>query len=245
MKFRKKSTVVYVSLGALFLLIWFVLLWEYFDKGKINDYQVFSNEIFSTSAGYISTDRMFPFFVVIAFSVGFYYIFNDGNWNCLLRMGKEKYVFFESKKIVFYCAVIALIYVGINYIGLFFMCDINMLKECKFTLLNFLCFVTVFLYFLVCANLINFAKYVFSFNKVYFFVSLILIIFQEGMYQIGLNKYSMISYFDYIDDWLYNFEFDWGTYVIHCVISVLFAIAFVYGSVLIFKRRDLLTDEEA
>ena len=76
-------------------------------------------------------------------------------------------------------------------------------------------------------------------------MSLILIIFQEGMYQIGLNKYSMISYFDYIDDWLYDFKFDWGTYVIHCVISVLFAMAFVYGSVLIFKRRDLLTDEEA
>lgn len=245
MKFKKRSIAVYLSVAVLFLFMWLVLDREYFSKVKIKDYQFFINEVFSTSSSYMNTNRMLSFFVIITFAIGFYFIFNDSNWNYLLRMGKEKYVLFESKKIVLYSAVIALIYVGINYIGLLFMCDINMLKECKFSLFNFLFFVTVFFYFLVCANLINFVKYVFSFNKVYFFVSLPPIVLQGEMGMVGLSKYSIISYFDYIDEWLYDFKFDWGTYVIHCVISVLFAMAFVYGSVLIFKRRDLLTDEEA
>lgn len=245
MNYKKKVSVASLIEFLIMVFMWVVLIKDYFSSAKIKDYSVFSTKLFGTAGAYTNTDRMFNFFITILFLIGLYLVNNNGSSCLLIRMGKENYVFREAKIIAAYCFIVAVIYVGINYVGMLFICDYSMLKECKFTLLNLLYLVTVFFYFLVCATLTNFLKYLFSFEKIYVLASIAVIIFPAELHTIGMTKYIMISYFDYINEWLYDFKFDWGTYVIHCVISVLFAMAFVYGSVLIFKRRDLLTDEEA
>lgn len=245
MKFRKKDLFAHIINITFFVLTWLFINSGLFVAGRVENVEdFFKMHIVSSSLGYNNLYQIVGVTFTVLFVLSSARVLDMDNPYMLIKYNRDGFVKHKIKRMAVNTVLFVLEYIVVHIFFCIIFCKFSVLNEVRFFLCMLLFYISLFEYFIIVGMSMQFLQYLFKFKNAYMVVPIILFCaLTIGQNTLGVNI-APVYFSDFISDFVESGIFDWYSYAVNTVETVIVFFILAILSRITFLKRDIIIDEK-
>lgn len=245
MRFRKKDLFSHAINLAFFVLTWLFTNSRLFVVGRVlTTEDFFNSSLVKTTSGYNNLYQVVGITFTVLFALYLSKVLHIDNAYEIIKYNRDNFVKHKIKEILISTLLFVFEYIGVQIIFCMVFCKFSVLLDVNFFACMVLLYISLFEHFIIVGMCMLFFQYLLAFKNAYIVFPIILFcLLTIAEYTLGINV-STVYFSEFIGEFVSAGIFDWFSYLIDMLETIVVTAIFGIASRMVFLRRDIIIDEK-